>query len=46
MSLELIDSWVEQGDVGGVSAVVVDASGIRETRSAGDGCFESTARGN
>ena len=36
MSLELIDSWVEQGDVGGVSAVVVDASGTRETRAAGD----------
>jgi CubicO group peptidase (beta-lactamase class C family) len=36
MSLDLIDSWVEQGDVGGVSAVVVDASGIREMRAAGD----------
>ena len=31
MSLELIDSWVEAGDVKGVSAVVVDASGLRFT---------------
>src|SRR5437588_260208 len=36
MSLELIDSWVEEGDVRGVSAVVVDASGVREARTAGD----------
>ena len=36
MSLELIDSWVQDGDVGGVSAAVVDASGIREMRSAGE----------
>ncbi|HET6849552.1 MAG TPA: serine hydrolase domain-containing protein [Gaiellales bacterium] len=36
MSLELIDSWVSDGDVTGVSAAVVDASGIRETRAAGD----------
>jgi CubicO group peptidase (beta-lactamase class C family) len=41
MSLELIDSWVEHGDVGGVSAVVVDASGIRERRAAGDARSDS-----
>jgi CubicO group peptidase (beta-lactamase class C family) len=36
MSLEMIDSWVEQGDVRAVSAVVVDSSGVRESRTAGD----------
>jgi CubicO group peptidase (beta-lactamase class C family) len=35
MSLELIDSWVEEGDVQAVSAVALDASGVRESRTAG-----------
>jgi CubicO group peptidase (beta-lactamase class C family) len=41
MSLELIDSWVKDGDVGAVSAAVVDASGLRESRMAGDARPES-----
>jgi len=41
MSLELIDSWVEEGDVRSVAAVVVDASGVRASRTAGDAHPES-----
>jgi CubicO group peptidase (beta-lactamase class C family) len=35
MSLETIDSWVEEGDVEGVAAAVVDRTGLREVRTAG-----------
>jgi CubicO group peptidase (beta-lactamase class C family) len=35
MSLEMIDAWVADGDVEGVSAAVVDRSGVQELRTAG-----------
>lgn len=41
MSLEMIETWVAEGDVPAVGAALVDARGVRELRVAGDAREES-----